>query len=103
MQMIPRFPKKPPTPLLSGSTSAASRDGALKAQSSNVVGFIHDPETGHLDITFHGGRVYRYENVSTETFNKLKAAPSKGTFITNHIAEHHTFKRLKIGLRPTSD
>lgn len=81
--MIPRFPKTPAKPR------------PLKAQSSNVVSFIHDPETNHLTVTFHGGRIYRYDHVSAETHDGLRKAESKGDFLNKHIAEHHTFKRIK--------
>ncbi len=77
--MIPRFPKKP----------------VQTEKTSSVLSFHHDPETKTLEVTFHGGRSYRYDNVSAENVAKLKAAKSKGAFLNEHIIPHHTFIKLK--------
>lgn len=79
--MIPKLPKRPVKP--------------LKAQSSNVAGFVHDDASHDLDVTFHGGRVYRYQNVPVEKFKALQSAPSKGTYINEHVIPHHTFTRIR--------
>ena len=77
--MIPRFPKKPVGP----------------AAHPSVVSFVHDPSDNSLTVNFHGGRSYRYDNVSAENVAKLKAAKSKGAFLNEHIIPHHTFIKLK--------
>lgn len=81
--MIPRF-KKPPKPIT-----------PLKSQSSNVVAFTHDPAKGDLDVTFHGGRIYRYKNVSVNKAHELEKADSKGGYLNQHIIPHHLFQRIK--------
>lgn len=92
--MIPKFPKKPTTPLPS---LRLDRAGAVKpkSQSSNVAGFVHNPEDKTLEVTFHGGRVYRYNGVSADQHAAFTKAESKGSYLNEHIIPHHTFSRLR--------
>jgi hypothetical protein len=61
--------------------------------SSNVTDHSYSPETGHLTVTFHGGRSYRYEGVSKETAKGLEDAGSAGQFLNSHvIGKHHAVK-----------
>lgn len=55
------------------------------ARSSSVQHHHYTPETGHLIVTFRGGRRYRYEGVDQETVDGLGAAESKGSFINSRI------------------
>ena len=84
--MIPKFPKPGKKP---------AKPTGPKHQSSNVAGFVYDPETNHLTVTFHGGRVYRYNGVSASQHADLGKAESKGSFLNEHIIPHHTFSRLR--------
>jgi hypothetical protein len=79
--MLPKFLKKPPA--------------KPKAQSSNVVAILHDPDTKKLTVTFHGGRIYRYDNVTADKHADLMKAESKSSFLNEHVIPHHTFSRLK--------
>lgn len=54
----------------------------------------YSPETGHLIVTFRGGRQYRYEGVAQETADGLAKAESKGSFINSHIAGRHKIVSL---------
>lgn len=55
------------------------------ARRSNVSTSAYDPETGHLTVTFHNGRRYRYEGVSPELAEEFKGAGSPGGFLHAHI------------------
>lgn len=59
---------------------------ALAEARSSVEGHTYLPETGHLIVTFRGGRAYRYEGVDQKTADGLKSAGSKGSFVNSHIA-----------------
>lgn len=77
--MLPRFPKKPVDP----------------SSEPSVVSFIHDPSDNSLTVNFHGGRSYRYDNVSPHRAAALAKAPSKGAYLNEHIIPHHTFTKIK--------
>ena len=46
--------------------------------STNILETIYNPEKKSLVITFKGGRVYEYKNVSLETYNKFELSESHG-------------------------
>nr|GAT42303.1 predicted protein [Mycena chlorophos] len=77
--MIPRFPKK--------STKQTP-------PGSSVLSIEHDPATNIMTVTFHGGRTYQYSDVPRDKFKALQSSESKGTFINEHVAPHHTAKRI---------
>lgn len=52
---------------------------------SNISAHDYDPETGHLTVTFHGGRRYRYEGVDRKTAEGLRDAASQGTYLHAHV------------------
>lgn len=56
------------------------------ARSSSVEHHHYTPETGHLIVTFRGGRRYRYEGVDQKTADEFGAADSKGSFLNSRIA-----------------
>lgn len=56
---------------------------------SSVEHHEYSPETGHLIVTFRGGRRYRYEGVSADVAAGLEGADSKGSFVNSHIAGRH--------------
>jgi hypothetical protein len=51
----------------------------------NVLDHSYNPETRHLDVTFHQGRRYRYFDVTPKQYEGLKAAHSAGGFLHRHI------------------
>jgi hypothetical protein len=65
-----------------------------RAASTNVLDHSYSPETGHLTVTFHGGRQYRYEGVDQKTADGLGSADSKGSFLHTHILGQ--FRATKI-------
>ena len=46
--------------------------------SSNLDAYRYDPESRELLIQFHGGRIYRYYNISQEMADALGSASSPG-------------------------
>lgn len=51
----------------------------------NVTASSYDPETGHLTVTFHNGRRYRYEGVPQELAAEFGSHDSPGSFLRSHI------------------
>lgn len=68
---------------------------AAKQRSSTVESHAYDPETGHLTVTFHGGRQYRYEGVDKATAHGLGKADSQGGYLHRHVIGK--FSATKIG------
>ena|ERR1700744_1782745 len=54
----------------------------------------NSPETGHLTVTYRGGRKYRYDNVSAEHVKGMQDAVSLGTYLHQHIVGKHPVTKL---------
>lgn len=54
-------------------------------QGSTVETHEYSPETGHLTVTFRGGRQYRYSGIDKEMAQKFADAGSKGSFLHSSI------------------
>jgi hypothetical protein len=83
--------KRPPRmPRIKTIATTAKRKPPLKtkpaASSSGIEGHDYDPGTGHLTVTFRGGRRYRYECVDQETADRFGRAESQGRFLHANIA-----------------
>lgn len=52
---------------------------------SNVQDISYNPETQDLDVTFAGGRRYRYSGVDQDRADELKSAPSRGKYLHRNI------------------
>lgn len=63
------MPKKPPKP----------------PRRRNVTGSAYDPETGHLTVTFHNGRRYRYAGIDADTAKIFKEHDSPGGYLRSSI------------------
>jgi hypothetical protein len=63
-------------------------------QSSNLRGVRYDADARQLDVWFLSGRVYRYFDVSAETYAALIAAPSHGQFFSRTIRGRYQYERL---------
>jgi hypothetical protein len=55
------------------------------ARASSVEAHHYNPETGHLTVTFRGGRQYRYEGVDQKTADGLAGSESKGRFLHSSV------------------
>jgi len=47
-----------------------------------------------MDITFRGGRLYRYSDISMAEYEALLVSPSKGQFVNGRIAYSYAYERL---------
>jgi hypothetical protein len=83
MKKPPRLPKPRslPTKHRAKPKPSAARSGAH----SNILDHEYSPETGHLTVTFHGGRKYRYEGVGKGDAEAFAASESKGRHLHSHI------------------
>ena len=63
--------------------------------STVIRGFRYQPESQALDITLLSGRRYRYRDVPADTYEKMRAAYSKGEFFNRHIRDHFAFQKLE--------
>lgn len=52
---------------------------------ANVTDHSYDPETRQLDVTFHQGARYRYFDVTPKQYETMRAHPSAGGFLHEHI------------------
>jgi hypothetical protein len=53
--------------------------------SSNIHSIGYDPQAQELHIQFTSGSYYIYRDVSLETYNAFRAAPSVGKYFMQHI------------------
>jgi hypothetical protein len=56
--------------------------------SRNLAAIGWDELTGELQVQFHNGAIYSYQNVPPELYEGLINAPSKGTFFAYNIRNH---------------
>lgn len=58
----------------------------ISVSSSNVncIGY----ENGVIEVHFHNGYVYRYPNCNEQLFHAFLNAPSKGSFVHQHLKGH---------------
>ncbi|MGI9283643.1 MAG: KTSC domain-containing protein [Endozoicomonas sp.] len=65
----------------------------LTPQSSNVAGCSYDESTCVLTVEFkHGGR-YDYYDVLRHTFEGMKSADSKGTYLHTEVIDKYRYAR----------
>jgi lysyl-tRNA synthetase class 2 len=70
------------------------RSHMLPVTSSMMTAIDYDEETKELDITFIGGRKYRYFNVPFEVYHGLANASSKGQFFNVRIKDAFHFSAI---------
>lgn len=57
----------------------------IAVESSSVRAVGYDPATLSLEIEFHNGRTYRYQQVPIAAYRLLLQAPSIGEFVNKQI------------------
>ena len=62
--------------------------------SSSVASVGYDPRSQTLEIEFHSGSVYDYEEVPPEIYQGLMEAPSKGRYFANEIRGQYPSTRV---------
>lgn len=62
--------------------------------SSQIAAMGHEGDI--LEVQFHSGGHYRYENVDDDLYLRMRAAPSIGKFFGEHIKNNkaHPFTKL---------
>ena len=70
-----------------------------KVESTMIDTVGYDEKTETLEVRFiTKGEVYAYYKVSQEEYKALLNAPSKGTYMHEHIIDFYGYKKLQ-GLR----
>jgi len=71
----------------------------VPVKSSNVKGISYDPSGNFLYIQFlpeserYKGAVYKYWGVPEQVYNRFLRAPSKGTYMWQHIRDKYPYKK----------
>ena len=63
--------------------------------STNLASVGHDADTKTLEVEFHGGRVYQYEDVLESAYHALMSADSKGSHFQRHIRDRFRATRIQ--------
>jgi hypothetical protein len=71
-----------------------SRMKRIAVQSSSVRSIGYDPATFELEIEFHNGRAYRYQQVPPAAHRLLILAPSIGEFVNTQIKPRFEAKEV---------
>jgi hypothetical protein len=62
--------------------------------SSALTNIRYDERSHDLEIRFVTGRTYRYRNVPSDVYERLRSAPSKGTFFNTEIKDRYEFREI---------
>jgi hypothetical protein len=62
--------------------------------STVIRSFAYDAGKQQLLVVFRSGRRYVYEQVSEDTYTRLRGAFSKGEFFNKHIRDRFPFRPL---------
>jgi len=69
-------------------------------ESCNLKSVGYDNNLKNLEIEFHSGLIYQYQNVPSHIYANLISAHSTGTFFTDEIKNRYRSKRLdKVTVR----
>jgi hypothetical protein len=78
----------------------AAADHPLKSTNIKAVGYDKKEKT--MDVEFHSGGTYRYNNVPKNLFDRIKRVKSPGKFFHKHIRKDNKFEYNKINLQEES-
>ena len=59
--------------------------GSPPARSPSVASSSYSPETGHLTVTYRGGRTYRYAGLEPEKYKDFCDCDSQGRWLHEHV------------------
>ena len=62
--------------------------------STVIRSFDYDASKQQLLVVFRSGRRYLYDQVSEDTYTRLRGAFSKGEFFNKHIRDRFPFRPL---------
>lgn len=77
--------RKLPKPKKLATKHRAPSSPKAASRSSNIQAHEYSPETGHLTVTFAGGRKYRYEGVDAKTASGMDDATSRGSYLHSNV------------------
>ncbi len=63
--------------------------------SSNIRSIGYEPESGTLEIEFHGGGVYQYFDVPQSVYNALMSASSRGSFFHGNVRDKYRYTKIQ--------
>ena len=63
--------------------------------SSNVRSIGYDSASSTLEVEFINDGLYQYFNVPGAVYAAFMRAPSKGSYLANHIKDRYRFRRLR--------
>lgn len=66
----------------------------VDVESSNIKSVGYDPDTKLLTVHFHSGRVYEYDGVPEEVYNRMVAAESIGKNFNANIKAQYPYKKV---------
>lgn len=67
----------------------------IPSTSSQIASFGHDADTNTLHVNFRSGGNYTYTGVDAAKFERMKAAPSPGSFFHSEIKPNHEWAKKK--------
>ena len=63
-------------------------------RSSNVRSVGYSEAERVLEVSFHNGGLYRYNNVPADVHAALMTSPSKGSFLARFIKDRYPYRRI---------
>lgn len=63
--------------------------------SSNIRSIGYDRTAHTLEVEFHSGGVYQYQDVPEATYDELMASPSVGNYFHKNIRPNHTVHKVQ--------
>jgi energy-coupling factor transporter ATP-binding protein EcfA2 len=72
----------------------AAADHSLKSTNIKAVGYDKKDKT--LEVEFHSGGTYKYNNVPKSLFDRIKRVKSPGKFFHNHIRKDDKYEYSKL-------
>ena len=67
----------------------------ISVESSNLASVGYDEESKTLEIQFHSGGVYQYDDVEKEVYDELMSADSKGRYFMSMIRGAYSYGRVR--------
>ncbi|MDE0581276.1 MAG: KTSC domain-containing protein [bacterium] len=67
----------------------------ISVVSSNLASVGHEAGIKLLEIEFHDGRVYQYEDVPESSYHALMSADSIGSYFHRHIRDKYRTTRIQ--------
>ncbi|MEU5076002.1 KTSC domain-containing protein [Streptomyces asoensis] len=63
-------------------------------RSTNVRSVGYSQAERALEVAFHSGGLYRYDNVPPDVHSALMASPSKGSFLAQFIKGRYPYRPI---------